>query len=61
MIRWYQPLLLLRIGVRALLATVVGQIVDNRELQAMDSRDQTNRWDFTDRDNGDDDLSLIHI
>lgn len=55
MIRWYQPLLLLRIGVRALLATVVGQIVDNRELQAMDSRDQTNRWDFTDRDNVDDD------
>jgi len=54
MIRWYQPLLLLRIGVRALLATVVGQIVDNRELQAMDSRDQTNRWDFRDKATGDD-------
>ena len=54
MIRWYQPLLLLRIGVRALLATVVGQIVDNRELQAMDSRDQTNRWDFRDKGATDD-------
>jgi len=54
MIRWYQPLLLMRIGVRALLATVVGQIVDNRELQAMDSRDQTNRWDFRDKAGADD-------
>ena len=46
MIRWYHPLLLLRTGARALLATVVGQIADNRELQAVDNRDQSNRWRY---------------
>ncbi len=50
MVHWYQPLLLIRIGVRALVATVVGQIADNRELQAMDYRNQDNTWDYSDRD-----------
>jgi len=48
MVRWYQPLLLLRTGIRALLATVIGQLADNRELQAMDHRPQSNDWDFRD-------------
>jgi len=51
MVRWYQPLLLLRIGVRVLLAKVIGQIADNRELQAIDARDQTNRWDCRHEEN----------
>ena len=51
MVRWYQPLLLLRIGARALLATVIGGLADNRELQATDSRDQSNQWTFDTKDN----------
>ena len=51
MVRWYQPLLLLRIGARALLATVIGGLADNRELQATDSRDQRNQWNFDSKDN----------
>lgn len=47
MVRWYQPLLLLRTGARALLATVVGQLADNRELQALDHRAQANQWDYS--------------
>ena len=50
MVHWYKPWLLVRIGIRALVATVVGQIADNRELQAMDYRDQDNLWNYSDRD-----------
>lgn len=50
MVHWYQPGLLIRIGLRALVATVVGQIADNRELQAIDYRPQENLWDYSDRD-----------
>ena len=50
MVHWYQPLLLLRTGVRALLATVIGQLADNRELQALDARPQANRWDYRSHD-----------
>ena len=48
MVHWYQPWLLIQIGVRALVATVIGQIADNRELQAVDYRKQDNLWDYSD-------------
>ena len=34
MVRWYNPALLFRIALRSLIATVIRQIVDNREIQA---------------------------
>ena len=34
MVHWYDPLLLILTGIRSLLAISVGQITDNRELQA---------------------------
>ena len=34
MVRWYSPLLLIRIALRTFVATVIGKIVDNREIQA---------------------------
>jgi len=40
MVRWYNPILLIRIGIRAALATVVGKFSDNREIQA--ALDQVN-------------------
>lgn len=47
MVHWYQPWLLIQIGMRALVATVIGQIADNRELQAVDYRNQDNLWDYS--------------
>lgn len=50
MVHWYQPWLLIQIGIRALVATVIGQIADNRELQAVDHREQENLWLYTDEE-----------
>ena len=34
MVRWYKPTLLIRVALRSLIVAVVGQVVDNREIQA---------------------------
>lgn len=51
MVRWYDPVQLIRTGMRALLATYVGQISDNRELQVgAGGRRSAQVVDYSDRD-----------
>ena len=47
MVRWYQPALLLRTGARALLAKLIGQLADNRELQSNDYRGPAQLLDYS--------------
>lgn len=47
MVHWYDPLLLIRTGVRSLLATSVGQITDNRELQTASQRGRAASADYS--------------
>lgn len=49
MVRWYDPLLLLRTGIRSLLASSVGQITDNREMQTVAQRGTAEIVDYSAR------------
>ena len=48
MVHWYDPLLLIRTGIRSLLATSVGQITDNREMQTAAPRGPASISDYSD-------------
>ena len=48
MVHWYDPLLLIRTGVRSLLATSVGQITDNRELHEASKAAAAGIYDYSD-------------
>ena len=50
MVHWYDPLLLILTGIRSLLAISVGQITDNRELQAAAKRHPAQISDYREGD-----------
>ncbi len=50
MVRWYQPSLLVSTGLRAMLASSVGMISDNRELQVTGGRGSAQVGDYSNRD-----------